>query len=82
MFVHEASMNIHDLSQFSMEAGRFASCIQIQYGKKIVNAKSMVLVLSLAACKGTAVTISATGADAEQAVDALARLVESGLGEV
>ena len=46
MFVHEASMNIHDLSQFSMEAGRFASCIQIPYGKKIVNAKSMVLVLS------------------------------------
>lgn len=46
-----------------------------------VNAKSIMGVMMLAAECGSAVIIRATGTDANQAVEALAALVESGFGE-
>lgn len=45
------------------------------------DATSLLGVMSLGLLKGDVVTISASGADAQDAVDALAALVESGFGE-
>ncbi|NQX10621.1 PTS-dependent dihydroxyacetone kinase phosphotransferase subunit DhaM [Microbacteriaceae bacterium VKM Ac-2855] len=45
------------------------------------DATSLLGVMSLGLLKGDSVTISASGADAQQAVEALAALVESGFGE-
>lgn len=46
-----------------------------------VNAKSIVLLLTLGLCKGEEAIISANGSDEAEAVEALAALIESGFGE-
>ena len=46
-----------------------------------VSALSIMGLLMLGAAHGTVITIGASGADAEAAVDALARLVENGFDE-
>ena len=46
-----------------------------------VNAKSLLGVLSLGIVKGTTITLIADGPDAEEAVEALAQLVDNQLGE-
>ncbi len=46
-----------------------------------VNAKSLLRIMSLGLRAGTAVTITAAGAEAERAVRELVELVESGFGE-
>lgn len=83
--VNESGLHARPAAAFVRQAGKFGSAIRICRSDKAentVNAKSMVLVLSLAACKGSQVTISATGEDEEQAVNTLVRLIESGLEEV
>lgn len=46
-----------------------------------VNAKSIVMVLTLAVSKGMEVEIVADGADEQQAVDSMIGFIEAGLGE-
>jgi catabolite repression HPr-like protein len=60
---------------FVQEANKFSSEIFVEKEDKKVNAKSIMGIMSLAISSGTEVYISAEGADAEQAVTALAGLV-------
>jgi len=46
-----------------------------------VNAKSIMGVMTLAASKGSTITIEATGADEVEAIDALTALIEDRFGE-
>jgi phosphocarrier protein len=46
-----------------------------------MDGKSIMGILLLAAARGTALMISADGADETAAIDALVQLVESGFGE-
>jgi len=61
---------------FVQEANRFSADIFLEKDEKKVNAKSIMGVMSLAVAKGTEVTLSSEGNDAEQAVTALAALIE------
>ncbi|WP_445478350.1 HPr family phosphocarrier protein [Lysinibacillus irui] len=61
---------------FVQEANRFSADIFLEKDEKKVNAKSIMGVMSLAIAKGTEVTLSSEGNDAEQAVTALATLIE------
>jgi len=61
---------------FVQEANRFSADIFLEKDEKKVNAKSIMGVMSLAVAKGTEVTLSSEGNDAEQAVTALADLIE------
>jgi phosphocarrier protein HPr len=63
------------------EAGRFQARIQVQYGEKSANAKSIVGVLKLGASMGATLTIHADGEDANEAIKALVRLIERKFGE-
>jgi len=47
----------------------------------VMDGKSIMGILLLAAARGTAITVEAAGADEQAAVDALVQLVESGFGE-
>ncbi|MDB5055649.1 MAG: HPr-like protein crh [Bacilli bacterium] len=60
---------------FVQEANKFSSEVFVEKDDKKVNAKSIMGIMSLAISSGTEVVISAEGADAEQAVNALAILV-------
>jgi phosphotransferase system HPr (HPr) family protein len=63
-------------------AARFRSKITISdRSSHVVDAKSIMGILMLAAITGTRLTISAEGEDADAATRALARLVESGFDD-
>jgi phosphotransferase system HPr (HPr) family protein len=52
---------------FVQTANRFKSEIEVQKGKEKVNGKSIMGIMTLAAGRGSQITIRATGADAQKA---------------
>lgn len=68
-------------ASFVKLAFRYRSDIDLVEGKKRANGKSIMGLLTLAASQGTEVIIEATGADAERAIAALAKLVDNKFGE-
>ena len=62
---------------FVQTASKYVSEITLQSGGNTVNAKSILSVLTLGAGQGAVITVSAEGADAEQALKALEQLVAS-----
>ena len=68
-------------AQLTQVASGFKSEVWIAKKGRRVNAKSIMGVMMLAAGKGSIVTVDADGPDAEQAVGAIGRLIDSGFGE-
>ena len=68
-------------ARFVHLASRFESQIRVARDGKVMDGKSIMGILLLAAARGTAILISADGPDEAAAVDALVQLVESGFGE-
>lgn len=62
-------------------ASKFTSEIYISRDAKRVNAKSIMGVMMLAAGKGVAVRLEASGGDADQALSELQNLFDSKFGE-
>jgi phosphoenolpyruvate-protein phosphotransferase len=62
-------------------AKQFQSNIRIGHGEKLVNAKSLISVLTLGVASGQRISIDVDGADEAAAVAALEAAVCSGLGE-
>lgn len=62
-------------------ASTFQSEIKVSKDDNEVDGKSIMMMMMLAAAKGSELLITAEGADAEAAADALKRLVESGFDE-
>ncbi|CAI8768992.1 HPr family phosphocarrier protein [Brevibacillus fortis] len=62
---------------FVKVAASFSSEIGLNKDEKKVNAKSIIGVMSLAISKGQSVVLTADGADAEQALDALENVLVS-----
>jgi len=62
-------------------ASRFASEIWLQRGEREINGKSIMGVLTLAAGKGTLITVHADGEDEAEAVDEVEKLILSRFGE-
>ena len=65
---HEAGLHARPAAQFVKLAKQFKSDITVASKGKKVNAKSMVLVLTLAVKRDSEVEIAANGEDEEQAV--------------
>jgi phosphocarrier protein len=68
-------------AQLTQTASRFAAEIHISRNGRRVNAKSIMGVMMLAAGQGSSVTVEAEGEDAEQALEAIGRLIAEGFGE-
>lgn len=68
-------------AQLTQAATRFVSDIHISRGGRRVNAKSIMGVMMLAAGQGSTVTVEAEGEDAEQALEAIGKLITDGFGE-
>jgi len=68
-------------AKFVGKAGEFTSKIEIKKGSKIVNGKSIMGIMMLAASKGTELEIIADGEDELAALDAIVALVENKFGE-
>ena len=62
-------------------ASGFRSSVKVTKGKQVVDGKSIMQLMMLAATRGTELAIEAEGPDAEDAIGALLALVESGFDE-
>ena len=62
-------------------ANGYTSDIRLQKESQSVDAKSIMQIMMLAATKGTALTVSADGPDADAAVQAIVSLVEAKFDE-
>jgi phosphocarrier protein len=80
--VNRAGMHARPAAEFVKLAGRFSSDIWVEKDGIEVNAKSIMGVLMLAAERGSRLRLSATGSDAEDALEALSDLVGRGFEEV
>ena len=80
-----SGLHARPAATFVKAAGGFTADIRVvnltRNPEKSAAAKSVLGVLGLGVAKGHAIRISAEGADADEAVQALVELVESGLGE-
>jgi phosphocarrier protein HPr len=79
--VNQDGLHARPAAQIVKLANSFTSEIQLSKDGVSVNGKSIMGVMMLAAEFGSSITIRANGPDAEQAVEALVRLVEGGFGE-
>lgn len=68
-------------SKLVQKASTFKSDVHIKRGDQMVNGKSIMGVMMLAAAMETELTISAHGPDEEQALAAIVELFESKFGE-
>jgi phosphocarrier protein HPr len=74
-------MHARAAARFVHTAARFESQIRVRRDTKIMDGKSIMGILLLAAAHGTTITITAEGPDEAAAVQALCGLVASGFGE-
>jgi phosphocarrier protein len=80
--VNPLGLHARPAAQLVKLASQYASEITIARDGMPINAKSIMGVMMLAAEQGCTINLSAVGADAEAAVDALAGLVARGFGEM
>lgn len=80
--VNRAGMHARPAAELVKLAGRFDAEIRLEKDGMEVNGKSIMGVLMLAAERGSRLTISAKGADADTAVSALSELVARGFDEL
>jgi phosphocarrier protein len=73
----ELGLHARPAGQFVRLAGRFSAEITVSAEGEWVSATSVLSLLSLAASQGTRLRIRASGADAEEAIEALGELLES-----
>jgi phosphotransferase system HPr (HPr) family protein len=76
--VNPQGLHARPADLFVKLANRFESHVQVKKGHEMVDGKSILGILTLAAEEGTQLEISVTGPDAQAALVALANLVEQG----
>ena len=79
--VNPQGLHARPVDQFVKLAVQFKSKIEVVKAGERVDGKSILSVLTLAAEQGTQLSIEATGHDAEEALEALTGLIESGFAE-
>ena len=73
----KSGLQARQAALFVQEANRYSADLFVEKDNKKVNAKSIMGIMSLAIARGTEVTLSADGNDAEDAVNALAAIIEN-----
>ena len=78
---NEVGLHARPATYFIQKANEYKSGIWVEKEDRRVNAKSLLGVLSLGIAKDTVITLIADGADEQEAVAALADLIENNFGE-
>ena len=79
--VNALGLHARAAARFVHLAARFQSQVRVARDAKVMDGKSIMGILLLAAACGSTITIDADGADEEEALTALRQLVDSGFGE-
>ena len=72
----ESGLHNKQATYFVQKANEFESSIWLESGNRKMNAKSLLGIMSLSIVTGSTVTLSASGPDAEAAVNALDTLLQ------
>lgn len=81
VILNKLGMHLRPAQQFVQTVLKFQCDVYIQKDGQRVNAKSIMGLLTLAASQGTHLIVQCEGDDAQNALDAVRELVESGFGE-
>jgi phosphocarrier protein HPr len=79
--VNGLGLHARPAAQLVQAANRHRSEIAFTKDGTTVNAKSIMGVLTLAAAKGSLLTVACEGEDAEAALAVIGKMIESGFGE-
>lgn len=79
--INKLGLHARAATKLAKTAGSFASRIEISKGQSVVDGKSVMSLMLLAASRGSELEISADGADEEQAIEAIAGLIENRFDE-
>ena len=72
----ESGLHNRQATYFVQKANEFDSSIWLESGNRKMNAKSLLGIMSLGIVTGAVVNLSASGNDAEEAVNALETLLQ------
>lgn len=78
---NKTGIHARPASMFVQKASSFKSKIQIKAKGKSVDAKSILMIMSMGLVKGTEVTLVADGPDEAEAVQALKQLIDDKFNE-
>ena len=78
---HRQGLHARPAAIFVQVAKRFASHVKVKKGRKVVDGKSIMGLLTLAANRGARIAIVADGDDAESALEELCAVVTKPLPE-
>jgi phosphocarrier protein len=79
--VNQRGLHARASAQLAKIAGRYKAHVNLSTSSDEVSALSIMGMLMLAATKGTRLAIRGEGVDAEQAVAAIAQMIENGFEE-
>lgn len=79
--VNQLGLHARAAAKFVHLASKYSAHIRVAHQGREMDGKSIMGLLLLAAAHGSRITIAADGADEQQAVDALAALVDGGFDE-
>ncbi len=79
--VNKRGLHARASARFVETAASFDAAIQVEKDGLTVGGTSIMGLMMLAASPGCSIDVHATGHDAEEALDALERLISSGFGE-
>ena len=80
--VNKYGLHARPAMQFVELANKYGCKIEVSNASLTVDAKSIMSVMRLAATKGTMLKLIADGSDAQQAIEALSKLITDGFGEL
>ena len=79
--VNKLGLHARAAAKFVQMASRYESLIEVEHKGRLVNGKSIMGVMMLAASLGAELVIHAQGADSDEAISALIELVQARFGE-
>ncbi|MBR6917285.1 MAG: HPr family phosphocarrier protein [Clostridia bacterium] len=79
---NSVGLHARPATYFIQKANAFKCAIYVEKEDRRVNAKSLLGVLSLGIVKGTVITLVADGPDEEEAIEALAGLIDNELDDL
>ena len=75
--INKLGLHARAAAKFVTTASSFSAEVMIKKGDREVNGKSIMGVMTLAAAKGSMVSITTEGTDEQQAMDALLQLINN-----
>ncbi len=79
--INKLGLHARAATKFANTANKFTSKVQVCFGDRSIDGKSIMALMLLAAARGSVITLSTDGPDSEQAMEALLELINNKFDE-